>query len=64
MSRFRTTLGTLMVGPATFVVCLGAFTLAGCERKERVIDVQTPAVDVKVDRNIDTGRVDVEANRK
>jgi hypothetical protein len=39
-------------------------TTAGCERKERVLDIKTPAADVKVDRNIDTGRVDVKAERK
>ncbi|MEX2091939.1 MAG: hypothetical protein WD971_04635 [Pirellulales bacterium] len=39
--------------------------LAGCERKEteKVIDVETPGVDVKVERNKDTGKVDVEVER-
>lgn len=46
------------------VTCLGAFTLAGCERKERVIDVHAPGVDVKVDKNVDTGKVEVEATKK
>jgi hypothetical protein len=45
-------------------VCLAAFMSAGCERKERVIDVKTPAVDVKVDRNIDNGNVEVKTERK
>ena len=45
-------------------VCFAAFMLAGCERKERVIDVKTPAVDVKVDRNIDNGNVEVKTERK
>jgi hypothetical protein len=39
--------------------CL-ALALAGCERKERVLDVQTPGADVEVDRNIDTGEVEVD----
>jgi hypothetical protein len=42
---------------------LGAFALAGCERKERVVDIETPGVDVKVDRNIDTGEIEVDANK-
>jgi hypothetical protein len=42
--------------------CFATFTLTGCERKERVLDVQTPAGDVKVDRNIDTGEVEVDIN--
>lgn len=45
-------------------VSVAAFTLAGCERKERVIDIKTPAADVKVDRNIDTGGVEVKTERK
>jgi hypothetical protein len=43
---------------------VAAFVCAGCERKERVIDVRTPAADVKVDRNIDTGEVQVKTERK
>jgi hypothetical protein len=37
--------------------------VAGCERKERVLDIQTPGADVEVDRNIDTGEVDVEVDK-
>jgi hypothetical protein len=44
--------------------CVVSFTFAGCERKERVLDVRTPGADVKVDRNIDTGKVEVETKRK
>jgi hypothetical protein len=43
---------------------VAASVCAGCERKERVIDVRTPAADVKVDRNIDTGEVQVKTERK
>jgi hypothetical protein len=42
---------------------LGACALTGCERKEKVIDVETPGADVEVERNIDTGQVDVEVER-
>ena len=45
-------------------VCTATFALAGCERKERVVDVRTPAGDMKVDRNIDSGKVEVETTRK
>jgi hypothetical protein len=46
----------------SFVIAasLSAISLAGCERKERVVDIDTPAVDVEVDRNIDTGEVEVD----
>jgi hypothetical protein len=45
-------------------VCLGAASFVGCERKERVLDVETPGGSVEVDRNIDTGEVDVEVTDK
>jgi hypothetical protein len=45
-------------------VCIGAASFIGCERKERVLDVQTPEGSLEVDRNIDTGEVDVEVTDK
>jgi len=39
---------------------VGMCALTGCERKEKVIDVETPGGDVEVERNKDTGKVDVE----
>lgn len=42
---------------------VGVCALTGCERKEKVIDVETPGADVEVERNIDTGAVDVEVER-
>jgi hypothetical protein len=47
-----------------FVVCLGALAAAGCERKERVVDVEGPGIDIEVDRNVDTGEVEVNAQEK
>jgi hypothetical protein len=35
-------------------------SFVGCERKEKVLDVKTPAGDVEVERNKDTGEVRVE----
>jgi hypothetical protein len=46
-------------GLIALAACTITFTLAGCERKERVLDIQTPGTDVEVDRNIDTGEVEV-----
>jgi hypothetical protein len=43
-----------------FSIFLGAASFVGCERKERVLDIQTPEGSLEVDRNIDTGEVDVE----
>jgi len=44
--------------------CTAVFVSGGCERKERVIDIKTPGADVKVDRNVDTGGVEVKTERK
>ena len=44
--------------------CLGLVALGGCQRKERVVDVRTPAGDVTVDRNVDNGDVEVKTNAK
>jgi hypothetical protein len=51
-------------GPVVIGACCGAAALSGCERKERVLDVKTPHEDVSVDRNIDTGKVEIEAKKK
>jgi hypothetical protein len=54
-------------GSVTRIIVAGflvASVCAGCERKERVIDVRTPAANVKVDRNVDTGDVQVKTERK
>jgi hypothetical protein len=42
--------------------CVCAAVFVGCERKERVLDIETPGADVEVDRNIDTGEVEVDVN--
>ena len=42
--------------------CMSA-TIA-CQRKERVLDVQTPAGDLKVDRDKKTGDVEIKIDEK
>jgi hypothetical protein len=54
----------LMVGLLAAVVSLGTFGFSGCERKEKVVDIETPGADVEVNRNLDTGEVEVETNRE
>jgi hypothetical protein len=46
------------------LAALGPLGLSGCERKERVVDIEAPGVDIEVDRNVDTGAVEVEATDK
>jgi hypothetical protein len=38
-------------------------TSLGCENKEKVLDVETPSGQVEVERDRDTGAIDVEANK-
>jgi hypothetical protein len=45
------------------IALLAVSILTGCERKERVLEIETPDREVRVDRNIDTGRIDVEIDR-
>lgn len=40
-----------------------ALSLTGCERKERVMDVEAPGVRIKVDRDKDSGAVEVDVDR-
>lgn len=39
-----------------------ALPLAGCDRKEEVLDVETPEGDVEVERDPVTGETDVDAD--
>jgi hypothetical protein len=58
----------LITTAAAIATCSGVFALAGCERKERVVDVQTPIGDVKVDKTVepdgDTSGVEVNTNTR
>ena len=36
----------------------------GCENKEKVLDLETPRGQVEIERDRDTGAVDIDANRK
>lgn len=42
----------------TFAVMAGS-ALAGCDRKEKVIDIETPGGDIEVERSTGTGKIDV-----
>jgi hypothetical protein len=50
---------SVLLGSTALLACFG---IAGCERKEKIVDVQTPGGSVEVERNVDTGEVEVEAN--
>jgi hypothetical protein len=45
----------------TVALVLGSLvTSIGCERREKVIDVETPAGEIEVERSTDSGKVDVD----
>jgi hypothetical protein len=58
----------LTISAVAVAASVGIFPLAGCERKERVVDVQTPIGDVKVDKTVqpdgDTSGVEVNTNTR
>jgi len=41
-------------------ISFGVLAPIGCERKERVLDVQTPEGSLQIERNVETGEVEVE----
>lgn len=53
-----TALGRTLV--AGTVLAAAAIAVPGCDRKEEVLDIETPAGEVEVERNKDTGETDVE----
>jgi len=54
----------LTAGLLATATCIGTLTFAGCERKERLLDVDTPEGTLEVNRNVDTGEVEVEITDK
>lgn len=49
---------------AGMLIALGLFSAAGCENKEKLLEVDTPRGEVEITRDRDTGDVDVEASDK
>ena len=35
-------------------------TISGCEQKKKVVDIETPAGDIEVERTKGTGKVDID----
>jgi hypothetical protein len=49
------------VSLAPLLLALAMLFAAGCENKETLLDVETPEGQVEIERNLDTGEVDVQA---
>ena len=46
-------------------VAVAAMAFApGCDRKEEVLDIETPNRDIEVERDLDNGDVDVDVERE
>jgi hypothetical protein len=46
----------------TMLAVVAGITSAGCDRKEKVIDIDTPGGDIEVERSTGTGKVDVDVD--
>jgi hypothetical protein len=44
-------------------IIMFTFCLCGCERKEKIVDIETPAVSVEVERSPGDGSIDVDVTR-
>jgi hypothetical protein len=62
LTRTRGLNARLGICIAALGACFGACALNGCDRKERVVDVQTPIGDVKVDKDKVDGDVEVKVD--
>jgi hypothetical protein len=49
---------------AATALILTAGLLAGCERKEKILDIETPEGGIEVERSLDSGEIDVEVEDK
>lgn len=47
---------------AMSLLCLSIAGLIGCEQNEKVIDIETPAGDIQVERSKDSGKLDVDVD--
>lgn len=48
---------------ALTLLCGSLCGVAGCERKETLLDVETPGGQIEVERSKDTGAIDVNVDR-
>ena len=47
---------------ATLMLLFSVMALSGCERKEKVLDIETPAGDIEVERSKESGKIDVDVD--
>tara|TARA_R110002095_G_scaffold142965_1_gene123805 strand:+ start:18264 stop:18452 length:189 start_codon:yes stop_codon:yes gene_type:complete len=49
---------------ATLLMVTPAFTMVGCDNKEKVLDIETPGGEIEIERDRGTGAVDVDIDKK
>lgn len=49
---------------ATTLFAISVLSSFGCDNKEKVLDVETPGGEVEIERDRDTGSIDVDVNDK
>lgn len=59
MNRFKLISLSLLTCVALSVVS----AIAGCEQKEKVLDIETPNGSIEVERSKGSGKVDIEINK-
>ncbi len=47
---------------AMSMLCLSVIGLIGCEQNEKVIDIETPAGDIQVERSKGSGKLDLDVD--
>jgi hypothetical protein len=45
-------------------VAVAALLIGDCQRKEKVLDVKGPGGEIKVEKNVETGQVDVKVKQE
>jgi len=59
----RTLVDFTIDGGLMALAVAAVIAVSGCDRKETILDVETPGTNIEVDRDKDTGRVEVNVDR-
>ncbi len=59
MNRFKLISLSLLICATLSVISV----IAGCEQKEKVLDIETPNGSIEVERSKGSGKVDIEINK-
>ncbi|MDZ4658138.1 MAG: hypothetical protein SH868_11230 [Bythopirellula sp.] len=61
--EFLEGLSSVLMSICFSIVLIMPATIVGCAEKEKVVDIETPNMDIEVERDKETGKTDVEVNR-